>query len=71
MAKNPRRLPFVYFVCIEDYAHDLSERRVEDDIIAALDLAVSVAQWPTSRRVWLEWIKDEADNREVIGEVLR
>lgn len=71
MAKNPRRLPFVYVVCVEDVTHGLSERRVEDDIIAAVDLAVSVAQLPTSHRVWLEWIKDENDNRDVIGEVLR
>lgn len=71
MAKTPRRLPFVYFVCVEDVTHGLSERRVEDDIIAAVDLAVSMAQLETSRRVWVEWIKDENDNREVIGEVLQ
>jgi len=66
-----RRLPFVYVVCVEDVTHHLQERRVEDDIIAAIDVAVSVAQLETSRRVWLEWVKDDRDNREVIGEVLR
>lgn len=71
MVMNPRPLPFVYAVCVEDVAHGLSERRVEGDIIAAVDLAVAVAQLPTSRRVWLEWVRDENDNRDVIGEVLR
>jgi hypothetical protein len=56
---------------VEDVTDGLSERRVEDDIIAAVDMGVSAAHLETTRRVWLEWVKDDRDNREVIGEILK